>query len=1175
MTPQEHNHVFGRLVLRLNLINRNQLSDVDAIAARSSDVGLATLLVERGLITEAERAGIEASLEQLVIKHGGDLQGIEKSIDSDSAAELAQVTDPFEETVIRSAFQSEKQEELSAGLESAAFEETFISNNPAADVADPSGLMAETVDHDGPASLEKGAGETSSSVRIRLDTLDSGPSQNSRYSLTRLCGKGGIGEVWLTLDPNLNRDIALKRFRADRKQSPEIQRQLIKEAQITGQLEHPNIIPIHELNCLEDGSPYYTMKLLRGVTLSRKIKDYHTKLGFGTAGAVDLHDLLNAFIDICNAINYAGTRGIVHRDLKPQNIMLGDYGEVIVLDWGLAMIVEQLDSDDKLEAVSLQVPAKSSVGSQAEGEIVGTPAYMAPEQATGRISLIDHRTDVYGLGGVLFAILAGRSPHSKDQNTGNSAMNTRKLLKQIAEGPPPSPRAELPAVPAPLDAICVKALSRRRSQRYQNAGELALDVKRWMADEAVSAYPEPWNEKARRWLRRHRAMAQSIGIAVVVIAAVSTIAAVLVNGAHQRELTAHADTREAHENLKIANAAEVAAKEDARLQFQRARQAVDESLIGVSEGLVNTPGAQEFRVRFLEKAAQDYEKFANEKSDDTELKIEFARALIRVGDVRRLLNQFEEAKSSYESAISRLKECLPPDRQSLEFAPIHDKLGVLYATFSHLKEAEAEYRIALDLLKTSAKAGEQGNAELQVQAVIQGNLGVMLSRAARYDEALTVLKQAEQNWTAYSDATKSADGRESLAKIRISLGEHFRETGKLDEALAELKRAAVDYKQLVDQHPSQPTFLQGLADCRLNLAGTFFLLGETDKQIAAYEEVIPDYVALIKTRPDIPVYRENLSAAETNLAQALYRLGKNKEARDASITGLQLAMDLVDEHPQVIRYYVTQVYARLTLAQILRDAEEFMLAQQHTQQAIDMCMDLIDAQSKESNYHRLLGEARNNLGLIHFLTADYEQARQSFVSAGFAFQKALDIADSPATRDGMAWSLSYLGDTLHRLGQATDSAATYQRAIDARAKITDKNPNDLANEAWLLVTCLDVKLRNPLRAIELAGHAVQKVPGNDWYQTVLAAAHLRNGDADQCLRGLEAALKFRVGLKDTIVFWKAMALWDKGDKNAAKTAFEQAVKRMNETAPGDIKLRLLKDEAGTLLGIPPEPADVN
>ena len=187
---------------------------------------------------------------------------------------------------------------------------------------------------------------------------------------------------------------------------------MIMEAQITGQLEHPNIIPVHELARMDDGTPYYTMKLLRGDTLSRAIQKYIKKVE--TNGViVTLRDMLNTFVDICNAIDYAGARGIVHRDLKPQNVMLGNFGEVLVLDWGLAIIVDQSRSPGRpiLEAASL--PSDPGRAPDPEGEIVGTPAYMAPEQACGRISLIDHRTDIYGLGSILFAILAGRARTQK------------------------------------------------------------------------------------------------------------------------------------------------------------------------------------------------------------------------------------------------------------------------------------------------------------------------------------------------------------------------------------------------------------------------------------------------------------------------------------------------------------------------------------------------------------------------------------------------------------------------------------------------------------------------------------------------------------------------------------------------------------------------------------------
>ena len=208
------------------------------------------------------------------------------------------------------------------------------------------------------------------------ETVDYQPETQSRYTLTRVHGEGGLGQVWLATDPMLNREIALKRIRPGKGSSRDAQLRLIKEAQITGQLEHPNIIPVYELEQYDEkGRPYYTMKFLRGDTLNDRIKKYHRKKKKGEDDPLGLISLLNSFIDICNAIAYAASRGIVHRDLKPQNVMIGDFGEVIVLDWGLAKKIESQEDDSSRKELRLGDMLDST--ETVAGQVVGSPAYLS------------------------------------------------------------------------------------------------------------------------------------------------------------------------------------------------------------------------------------------------------------------------------------------------------------------------------------------------------------------------------------------------------------------------------------------------------------------------------------------------------------------------------------------------------------------------------------------------------------------------------------------------------------------------------------------------------------------------------------------------------------------------------------------------------------------------------
>jgi formylglycine-generating enzyme required for sulfatase activity len=331
--------------------------------------------------------------------------------------------------------------------------------------------------------------------------------KRSRYTMTRIHAEGGLGRVWLARDTDLNREVALKEILPDKAAHPEMWRRFLKEAQVTGQLEHPNIVPVYELaRRAEDDQPFYTMRFVRGRTLRQAIAEYHDRRAKGKADPLELPTLLQAFISVCQAIGYAHSRGVIHRDLKPDNVILGGFGEVLVLDWGLA---KQLDRpDEEKELASLAITDEAQTDATRAGFQPGTPAYMAPEQAEGLNDLVDARTDVYGLGAILFEILTGRPPHQ--------GQNFHELIYRIATGATPRTWSIEPSVPLALDAICARAMAKARAERYAKATDLADDVKRYLADEPVSAWAEPWSVRARRWLGRHRVAAASAAGAILV-----------------------------------------------------------------------------------------------------------------------------------------------------------------------------------------------------------------------------------------------------------------------------------------------------------------------------------------------------------------------------------------------------------------------------------------------------------------------------------------------------------------------------------------------------------------------------------------------------------------------------------------------------------------------------------
>jgi serine/threonine-protein kinase len=328
---------------------------------------------------------------------------------------------------------------------------------------------------------------------------------SSRYRRMRFHAKGGLGEVYLGLDTELRREVALKRIQKPFAGHPEARRRFLREAEVTGRLEHPGVVPVHGLVVDEDGVPCYAMRFIRGESLQAAIRHFHMvdkgKLDPGER-SLALRQLLSRFVAVCNTVAYAHSRGILHRDLKPDNVMLGKYGETLVVDWGLARPITRPDQARASGEETLPPTLEKDAGGTLPGQTLGTPAYMSPEQAAGRWDVVGPASDVYSLGATMYALLTGHIPFSGKSHA--------EVLQKVQRGDFPLPRQVEPTTPAALQAICLKAMAQKPEDRYATALEMAGEVERWLADERVQAYREPLWVRLRRRLRRHKTLVAAV-----------------------------------------------------------------------------------------------------------------------------------------------------------------------------------------------------------------------------------------------------------------------------------------------------------------------------------------------------------------------------------------------------------------------------------------------------------------------------------------------------------------------------------------------------------------------------------------------------------------------------------------------------------------------------------------
>ena len=541
----DQNLLFGVLALQMDFISREALIAATSAWVLDKARPLAQILQDQGVLTAARRALLDSLVREHLQIHDDDPA---RSLASVAALgplrrELEEITDP----------------DLHASLAGTRED------------ADPLATRATT------------AGVT-----------------GSRFRILRPHARGGLGQVSVALDGELHREVAFKEIRDHHADDPQSRARFVLEAEITGGLEHPGIVPVYGLGTHADGRPYYAMRFIRGDSLREAIDAFHTAHAAPAdpgARALAFRKLLGRFVGACNAVAYAHSRGVVHRDLKPENVMLGPFGETLVVDWGLAKATDRAGgSTDSSEGVLRPISASGSAETVA-GSTIGTPQYMSPEQASGRLDLVGPASDVYSLGATLYCLLAGLPPFVEPDRVA--------LMRRVQRGDFPPPRRVDRAVPAPLEAICLRAMALKPADRYPSAPALAEEIEHWLADEPVEAHPESPAERLGRWARRHRAWVRAAAAMLVVVTAASMVIAnarkreqqALVKAIAQRD---RADAMEGSERRRFeALRAEAEALVDAGAAavLRRDAEAADLRLYGALKTIGAEPRLRALRAR--------------------------------------------------------------------------------------------------------------------------------------------------------------------------------------------------------------------------------------------------------------------------------------------------------------------------------------------------------------------------------------------------------------------------------------------------------------------------------------------------------------------------------------------------------------------------------------------------
>ncbi len=751
----------------------------------------------------------------------------------------------------------------------------------------------------------------------------------SRYRSIRSHAKGGLGEVFVAIDEELGREVALKEIQERHADSPDSRDRFLLEAEVTGGLEHPGIVPVYGLGRYLDGRPYYAMRFIRGQPFKDAIDAFHeaekTRRDPGIR-ALELRQLLGQFIDVCNALEYAHSRGIIHRDIKPANIMLGAFGETLVVDWGLA---KALDRPEERQRSPTELPLLRPLsGGSSEtlfGSTIGTPHYMSPEQAAGLLDRLGPSSDIYSLGATLYCLLTGQTPIQE--------RTVKALLDKVQKGDFPPPRAIDRRVPPALEAVCLKAMALRPEDRYASARALAEDIEHWLADEPVSVYREPWTTRLARWSKRHKTL-------------VTTTSALFLSGV-----------------VALAVFTVLIQREQARTErnYLLARSAVDQMLTELGAvDLVDVPQMEPVRKVMLTKALDFYKAFLNEHEHDRTLRRETGRAHIRLGDILEMLGDYAGAESNYDDAIDMLKPLVPKELMArADLAAAWHNLGMLLKKSNRFSEAEPAFRAARDLRKLLVEQYPQTPEYVKDEKDSVYQLGALLARLPGRSQEVesSYLEAIEAESRLAAQHPDQPDYRRKLARYRNNLG-IFRRQIDPRAARAEYDEALKIHGELASKYPAVAAYQWEVARTLSNLGVVEQDERDLDGAERSFTKAHDKYKELTGGFPTVPDYRQELATVDNNLGMLLLRRNRPQEAETHLRAALASFESLVKAFPNRpdFRQRLAITHRNLGIFQFLANHDvkesesEFQNARKRIEQLIEEFPDVPE-------YHSDLGQA--------------------------------------------------------------------------------------------------------------------------------------------------------------------------------------------------------------------------
>ena len=718
--------------------------------------------------------------------------------------------------------------------------------------------------------------------------LPTGGRSLGHFQLLERVGVGQFGSVWKARDTKLDRTMAIKIPRTIRLNKAQTEL-FLRDARAAAQLRHPNIVSVHEVG-KQDDTIYIVSDFIQGATL----KEWAAASRFTPTLAGEL------CVKIANALHHAHEAGVIHRDLKPGNIMMNSDGEPHIVDFGLA----------KREAGEITMTVA--------GQILGTPAYMSPEQARGEGHAVDRRADIYSLGVMLFELLTGDLPFRGD---------AQMLIIQILKDDPPNPRQLNSNISRDLDTICLKCLEKEPRMRYATAQKLALELQRFLAGEPVLARPIGRLGRIWRWSKRKPTTAALCATALALtltLAVGGPLVALRESGLRTRaERLATEKACLVDRNKKLAKQerlkrveAEAATQREqkanrlAQARFDVARQAIEKYYLGASEDvLLKQEEFKELRETLLRTALDFYQQLQStlQESSDAASREALGHAYLVIGTIMRLVGDQAQAKIACHRATVVFEQLVAEYPAVMDYrkqlADSYNGLGLLRSASKDVKVAIDLYQQALEIQQHLVAQSPTVSQYKNSLVMTYNNLGNLQRDTGDTGAALNSLEQAvgiQVEIVAKNPAT--TEYRSRLAATHNNLGVLHRQTGDRASALKSYQQALAINAQLVTNHPTVARYRSALGGNYINLGGQQSATGDLAGALTSYQQARDIHRQLVAENPTVNIYRDGLASSYRNLGKLQSEVGDQRTALLDLKQAFELQERLVADNLGVTKY---------------------------------------------------------------------------------------------------------------------------------------------------------------------------------------------------------------------------------------------------------------------------------